>query len=89
MRATVLGWTPCSLANSRVLQCVLDAHIAFQSSEDVSGQMCSVPLTEGLAQTLTHLVDGSVSQQRRRHVPVADVEVERIGPMPTKGLIEF
>jgi hypothetical protein len=51
--------------------------------------VCGVPLAEGLTQTLTHLVDGSLSQQRHSHVPVADVEVKRAGPMPTKGLIEF
>ena len=68
---------------------VFDAHIAFQSAENVSGQMGGVPLTEGLAQALTHLVNGSLSQQRHGHLPVADVEVERAGPMPPKGLIEF
>src|SRR6266403_5011794 len=68
---------------------VLDTHIAFQSSEDVSCQVCGVPLAKGLPQTLTHLVDGSVSQQRHSHLPVADVEIERAGTMPTKGLIEF
>jgi hypothetical protein len=34
-------------------------------------------------------VNGSLSQQRHSHLPVADVEIERAGPMPTKGLIEF
>src|SRR4029077_6715185 len=68
---------------------VFDAHIAFQSAEDVSCQVCGVPLTEGLTQTLTRLVDGSLNQQHHSHLPVADVEVERAGPMPTKGLIEF
>ena len=52
-------------------------------------RMGGVPLTEGLAQALTHLVNGSLSQQRHSHLPVADVEVERAGPMPPKGLIEF
>ena len=80
MWSIVVGYQDCI---------VFDAQIAFQSAEDISGQMGGVPLTEGLAQTLTHLVDGSLSQQRHSHLPVANIEVERAGPMPPKGPIEF
>jgi hypothetical protein len=80
MWSVIVGYEDCI---------VFDAHIAFQSAENVSGQMGGVPLREGLAQALTHLVNGSLSQQRHSHLPVTDVEVERAGPMPPKGLIEF
>src|ERR1700738_2585521 len=68
---------------------VLDTHIAFESAENVCGQVRGIPLRKGLAQSLTHLVNSRLGHQRHGHLSVADVEVERTGPMPTQGLVEF
>src|ERR1700738_4846560 len=68
---------------------VLDTHVAFESAENVSGQVRGIPLRKGLAQSLTHLVNSRLGHQRHGHLSVTDVEVERTGPMPTQGLVEF
>src|ERR1700693_968662 len=57
--------------------------------KDVPGQVCGVPLAKGLAQPMTHLVNGRLSQQRHAHLSVADIEIKGPGPLPAKGLVEF
>ena len=46
-------------------------------------------MTKGFAQSLTHLVNSGLGQQRQGHLTVADVEIKRTGSMPTQGLVEF
>ena len=55
---------------------VLDAYIAFESPENVSGQVRGIPARKGAAQTLAHLVDGCLSQQSHSHLSVADIEID-------------
>src|ERR1700738_601234 len=68
---------------------VLDTHVAFESAENVSGQVRGIPVRKGFAQSLTHLVNSRLGHQGHGHLSVTDVEVERTGPMPTQGLVEF
>src|ERR1700686_990631 len=68
---------------------LLDTHIAFESAENVCGQVRGIPVRKGFAQSLTHLVNSRLGHQGHGHLSVTDVEVERTGPMPTQGLIEF
>src|ERR1700716_2190942 len=51
--------------------------------------MRDIPVRKGFAQSLTHLVNSRLGHQGHGHLSVADVEIERTGPMPTQGLVEF
>jgi hypothetical protein len=63
--------------------------IAFEGTEDLSGQVSGIPVRKRSAKPLTHLMDGSLSHKSHRHLSVADIEIERTGPMPTQGLVKF
>ena len=43
----------------------------------------------GLAQSLTHLMNGRLGQEGHAHLSITDVEIEGPGPLPAKGLVEL
>ena len=70
--------------------CIVDnTQIAFEGTEDLSGQVSGIPLRKRAAESLAHLMNGSLSHQSHSHLSVADIEIERTGPMPTQGLVKF
>src|ERR1039458_8939775 len=67
---------------------LLDAHVAFQAAEKVSGQMDRIPLVKGRPQALAQLVDDRLGQQGQGHLTQADVEVQGAGTLPAQMLVE-
>src|ERR1700756_979381 len=68
---------------------VKDTQVAFEGTEDLSGQVRGIPVRKRAAEPLAYLGDGRLSHQSHRHLSVADIEIERTGPMPTQGLVKF
>ena len=67
---------------------VLDPQIAFQTTEEVLGQMERIPLGKRLAQTLAELMDERLGNQGQVHLPGANIQVECAGPFPAQVLLE-
>lgn len=66
---------------------VRHSNVAFQSEEEVLGQVIGIPAIEGATQSRAQLMDGCLGNQGHGHLPIADVEIHRTGAFPTKGLI--
>jgi len=66
---------------------VMNADIAIEPLEEIATEVRSTPGLEGDAETLTELVGGRLSDERHRHLSVADMEVEGSGAIPTESLI--
>jgi hypothetical protein len=68
---------------------VHNTQIAFEGAKDLSGQVRGIPARKGVPELLTHLVDCGLSHQSHSHLSVANIKIERTGPMPTQGLVKF
>ena len=64
-----------------------DADVALESSEEVFGQVGSIPLSNGQIESLAELMNGGLSDEGHGHVPVADVQIKSPGALPPEGLI--
>lgn len=49
--------------------------------------MSGIPRAEGIAQPLTELMDGRLSDESQGHLSVSDMEIEGAGPIPPEGLV--
>lgn len=67
---------------------VIHAQIAFQSTEEMLGQMERVPLVEGRTQAFSQLIDERLSDQGQGHLPQTNVKIERASTLPTQVLFE-
>lgn len=66
---------------------VMNSDIAVQAGEEAFGQMVGIPMIIGRAQFLAQLVNDSLGEQGERHLPVANMKVERAGALPSQILI--
>lgn len=67
---------------------VIHAQIAFQSTEQMLGQMEGVPFVKGRTQALSELADERLCDQGQGHLPQTNVKIECACALPTQILFE-
>ena len=66
---------------------VADSQVALQARQERLGQVAGIPAGVRFAQATAQLVEQCLCDQGRRHLPVADVEVQGSRAVPAQGLM--
>ena len=67
---------------------LLNPHVAFQTAEEISGEVDRIPLIKRRPQTLAQLMDERLGQEGHGHLSVPDVEVQGARAFPAEVLIK-